>query len=183
MHGSVNQTPDRPAGPTGEACRACGLELERRAFLRTLVLIAAGALAALGATPAEAAALSLGRIRGRGDGSGGPLVYRLPGTEGVEVDRENEVIIARHRATVSAFALSCPHQRSMLKWLAVDGRFQCTKHKSKYGPDGTYQSGRATRNMDRHPIALRDGALLVDRSVLLKSDEDPAAWTAAVIRL
>jgi nitrite reductase/ring-hydroxylating ferredoxin subunit len=178
----MNQTPNGPAAPTGGACKVCGLELERRAFLRTLVLIAGGALAALGATPSEAAAVSLGRIRGRDDG-GGPLVYRLPGTEGVEVDRENEVIIARHRSTVSAFALSCPHQRSMLKWLAADGRFQCTKHKSKYGPDGAYQSGRATRNMDRHPVTLREGALLVDRNVLLQSDEDPAAWAAAIVRL
>jgi len=156
---------------------------ERREFLRTLAGAAAAALAALGAGPRHAAALSFAPIHGERAHDDGPLTYPIPKASGVEIDRDNEIIVARFDGKVSAFALSCPHQRSMLKWRESDGRFQCTKHKSKYSPDGTYQSGRATRNMDRHPISRQGGSLVVDRGKLLKSDDDPAAWAEAVISL
>ncbi|MEZ4585746.1 MAG: Rieske (2Fe-2S) protein [Gemmatimonadales bacterium] len=165
-----------------DRCPACDAP-ERRAFLRTLAGAAAGALVALGAGPREAVALSFAPIRGDRAGGDGPLTYPVPKSSGVEIDRDNEIIVARFDGKVCAFALSCPHQRSMLKWRESEGRFQCTKHKSKYSPDGTYQSGRATRNMDRHPISLEGGSLVVDRTKLLKSDDDPAAWAKAVISL
>jgi Rieske Fe-S protein len=62
-----------------------------------------------------------------------------------------------------------------------DHRFQCTHHDSKYTPDGTYTSGRATRNMDRFPIR-RDGATLhVDVTRVFHSDQDAAGWAAASV--
>ena len=61
------------------------------------------------------------------------------------------------------------------------GRFECTKHDSKYSPDGTYIGGRATRNMDRLRIS-RDGTnVVVDLSNLVKSDAQPAEWKAAML--
>jgi hypothetical protein len=53
-------------------------------------------------------------------------------------------------------------------------RFQCPKHESKYTPNGTFTSGRATRNMDRLNIRHDGDMLAVDLSHMLKSDKDPA---------
>ena len=65
----------------------------------------------------------------------------------------------RFQGVVYAFNLSCPHQNTALKWQPDDQRFQCPKHKSRYQPDGTFISGRATRGMDRlaDPAGGRDG--------------------------
>lgn len=109
--------------------------------------------------------------------------YPTPGEDGVTIDKDNEVVVARYQKAIYAFALSCPHQRTMLKWLGQEGRFQCTKHKSKYQPDGTFISGRATRNMDRHPIKIEGGNVVVDLETTIQSDKEQAAWDAAVVRL
>ena len=91
--------------------------------------------------------------------------------------------MVRHQGRAYAFSLSCPHQRTMLKWRADDARFQCPKHKSKYQPDGTFISGRATRGMDRHAIRLQGRELIVDRAVVYRQDKNPAAWKAAFVSL
>lgn len=109
----------------------------------------------------------------------GDLRYPLPGSDGATVDKTNELIVARVQGKAYAFALSCPHQRTMLKWEADENRFQCPKHHSKYQPDGTFISGRATRGMDRHPIKLEGGALIVDSTVIYRQDRDAALWQAA----
>jgi len=86
---------------------------------------------------------------------------------------------------VYAFALSCPHQNTALKWDDRDHGFQCPKHHSRFQIDGDYidGSGRATRNMDRFAIA-RDGAgVTVDLDKLYQEDTDGAEWAAAVVKL
>jgi nitrite reductase/ring-hydroxylating ferredoxin subunit len=107
--------------------------------------------------------------------------YPLPASDGVTIDRKEQVILVRYQGHVYAFNLSCPHENTALKWLPKDMRFQCPKHESKYQPNGTFMSGRATRNMDRLAIRRDGDALLVDLSHIVKSDADPAAWTAATI--
>jgi hypothetical protein len=37
--------------------------------------------------------------------------------------------------------------------------------------------------MDRLPIRREDNAVMVDLSRIVKSDEDPAGWTAATVAL
>ena len=81
--------------------------------------------------------------------------YPLPQADGVTIDRENEVILVRFQGAVYAFNLACPHEHTALRWRDGDGRFQCPRHESKYKPDGTFISGRATRNMDRLPSGRR----------------------------
>jgi hypothetical protein len=61
---------------------------------------------------------------------------------------------------VFAFNLSCPHENTALHWRQNDLRFQCPRHESKYQPDGTFTSGRATRNMERFAIR-KDGQNVV----------------------
>lgn len=105
--------------------------------------------------------------------------YPLPADGEVSVDRDRELILVRDAGAVYAFALSCPHQRSMLKWREKEGRFRCTKHGSKYEPSGEYVSGRATRGMDRYGVRVEAGQLVVSLDRKFLQDEDPAGWDAA----
>jgi nitrite reductase/ring-hydroxylating ferredoxin subunit len=162
------------------ACRRCGLAISRREFVQDAASLAA-AVAALAGRPEDAHARP--PIRPPAAQPAGTATYPLPPSDGVAIDRENQVILARHRGAIYAFALSCPHQRTMLTWLGREGRFQCPKHKSKYQPDGTFISGRATRNMDRHPIVRNEGGLVVDLDTTVKSDEALIAWSRAAVRL
>ena len=98
-------------------------------------------------------------------------------------DRDNEVILVRFKSVIYAFALSCPHQNTTLRWMASDGRFQCPKHKSKYQPDGIFLSGKATRNMDRHPVRKSGKLVSVNLAVLYRSDKNPTEWAQARLPL
>ena len=113
--------------------------------------------------------------------SGGEMRYPIPPADSVNVDRTAQLIVARDQGHVYVFALSCPHQNNVVKWLPKDHRFQCTKHDSQYKPDGVYNSGRATRNMDRYVIRRDGDSVLVDLHRWVQSDKDPAGWAAAAI--
>ncbi|WP_411280106.1 ubiquinol-cytochrome c reductase iron-sulfur subunit [Gemmatimonas sp.] len=155
-------------------CSGCS---GRRDFLRTALTGAASiaALSALG--PVNAISALVPRA------AGGAVRYTLPAVDGVSIDSANEVILCRSHGEVFAFALSCPHQNTALKTMPKNAGFQCPRHKSKYLPNGTFVSGRATRNMDRLPIT-RDGVqIVVDPDVALASDLDPAKWAAALVKI
>lgn len=109
--------------------------------------------------------------------------YPVPAADGASIDAARQVILMRDSGAVYAFALSCPHENTALKWRARDKRFQCPRHESKYTPDGTFTSGRATRNMDRFPISRAGTEIVVDLSKVYRSDADQAHWQAAVVRL
>jgi Rieske Fe-S protein len=150
----------------------------RRQFLKEATLALGAVMAALSATPREAAAMpfSLGRaLRVLGD----EVTYPLPQSDGATIDRDNEVILVRWKSAVFAFALSCPHQNTALKWLGDDARFQCPKHKSKYQPDGSFISGRATRNMDRFALRKDGKNVVVNLDKLYESDKQKALWDEA----
>lgn len=149
----------------------------RRDFLRTALRGAASvaALSALG--PATAIAAAAPRV------AGGAVRYALPAADGVSIDSTNDVILCRSNGEIFAFALACPHQNTALKAMPKNAGFQCSRHKSKYLPNGTFVSGRATRNMDRLQIA-RDGAqIVVEPEIAFESDVDPAKWAAASVKL
>lgn len=158
-------------------CVGCAVR-DRREFLRA----AGAALLAIGLAPAAARALGVSATAPLAR-RGNKLSYPLPQADGATIDKENAVILVRHAGAAYAFALSCPHQNTALRWLPDDGRFQCPKHKSQYEPDGTFISGRATRGMDRYAISRVGDAISVDLDVLYQEDENKAAWNAAVIRL
>ena len=115
--------------------------------------------------------------------TGGEKRYPIPSSDGATTDRDAQVILVRYQNRVVALALACPHQNAAVKWLPGDGRFQCSKHDSRYTPDGVHTAGRATRNMDRFPVT-RDGAsVVVDLSRVYRSDQDAAGWAAAAISI
>ncbi len=92
-------------------------------------------------------------------------------------------ILVREQQNVYAFNLSCPHQNAAVRWNAGGQRFQCSRHDLKYLPNGSYTSGRATRNMDRFPIRRAGATVIVDTSGIIRSDQNPSVWAAAVVQV
>jgi len=155
-------------------CAGCPIDPDRRALLRA----AGAALASLGLLAMMPRALAAAPRAGRDE-----IRYPMPDSDGVAIDREHGVIVARAAGRVYAFSLACPHQNTALRWNADDRQFQCPKHKSRYQGDGAFIEGRATRAMDRLAVR-RDGAqLVVNADVLYQQDEQPAEWAAAFIEI
>ena len=107
--------------------------------------------------------------------------YPLPAADGVSIDKSKQVILVRYQGKVIAFNLACPHENTALRWKQGSGKFECPKHNSRYTPEGKFLDGRATRNMDRLHITRDGTTVTVDLSKIIKSDEQPAEWAAAVI--
>lgn len=163
----------------GADCTDCTLH-DRRSFLtKTLAAIALASVLLPGVVKAEEmAGYVLYRATRRVDGT---AKYPVPAADGATIDAENEVILVRNGGKVYAFALSCPHQRAMLRIKGGDTAFLCPKHKSEYRIDGEYIRGRATRNMDRRPIRKEGAELVVDIDTTIQSDDEAAAWAAAFV--
>lgn len=159
-----------------DACTDAGAS--RREFLQSAGCFGM-AIALLGVSSTDALALPV--FLTQGTQSGGERRYPIPATDSVNVDRAAQLIVARVQEHVYVFALSCPHQNNVVKWLPKDHRFQCTKHDSQYKPDGVYTTGRATRNLDRYVIRRDGDSVVVDLHRWIQSDKDPAGWAAATI--
>jgi Rieske Fe-S protein len=134
---------------------------------------------AMGLSARDVVALPIGETTG--ERAGNELRYPIPASDSVNIDHTGQAILARVQGHVFVFNLACPHQNAAIKWLQADNRFQCTKHNSKYTPDGTYIAGRATRNLDRFVVRRDGGFVVADLDRLIRSDKDPAAWAAAAI--
>ena len=162
----------------------CFLPTSRRHFLRDSFLAVAGALVAVGMPGAAAFAMPL-EVAEPMRSKGNQHTYAVPAADGAVVDKANEVIVVRWQDSVYAFALSCPHQNTALKWDERDHGFQCPKHHSRFQATGTYieGSGRATRAMDRFAVAHDGAGIRVDLDKLYQEDQDNAQWAAAVIKL
>jgi nitrite reductase/ring-hydroxylating ferredoxin subunit len=173
----TDQEPSAPA----DGCAGCTLH-NRRDFLLDALRAGAAALAAIGMTPAGADAMPLRWITAIA-AAGAERTYAVPAADGVQIDKANEVILARTGKSVYAFALACPHQNTALRWDAGGNRFQCPKHKSRYRADGTFIEGRATRSMDRYAIRMAGTSVAVDVDKLYQEDTDATQWQAAVVTL
>ena len=161
-------------------CNSCPIATPtRRDFVRESLLGITGALATLGIS-SSAAALPVSMIEalGRNDDR---ITYAIPPADGVRIDKNNEVILVRWQQAVYAFNLSCPHQRTALRWNDAAKEFQCPKHKSKYTPIGSFISGRATRGMDRFAIQRQGNNVIVDTDKLYEEDENEAEWKSAFV--
>lgn len=172
--------------PDSNGCESadCFLPSSRRDFLRQTALTVAGALVAVGMSRRDALAMPLELARGT-PRDGKLKSYSIPATDGAQVDRDEDVILVRWQNAVYAFALSCPHQNTALKWEAGDHDFACPKHHSRFRPDGTYVegSGRATRAMDRFGISRAGGNVTIELDKLYQQDDNSAEWAAAVVKL
>ena len=130
--------------------------------------------------PATAAAVPV--LDGGGTQSGpSEYSYPLPTADGVTIDRNAQLILVRFQQRVYVFNLACPHENTALRWKPRDDRFQCPRHESQYQPDGTFVSGRATRNMDRFAVTRAADTVRVDLNRLFRSDQQASEWTAASV--
>jgi len=172
----TDSTPSVPA----DGCAGCSVG-NRRDFIMDALRAGAMALAAVGLSPDGAAAMPrlISALASRGQEHS----YPVPASDGVQIDKDNEVILVRTGKSVYAFALSCPHQNTALRWDASANRFQCPKHKSRYQPDGTFIEGRATWGMDRYAVRLVGSAVMVDIDKLYQEDTNLADWQHAVVTL
>ena len=172
---------DAPA----DGCSSCPVAdaIERRDFFREAAARALTALGALALLPANGAAMSLAFISG--SGSRMAKTYPVPAVDGVSIDKQESVIIARFNDRAYAFSLACPHQNTALRWEERNKRFQCPKHKSRYQPDGVFIEGRATRGLDRFAISREGQAseLQVNLDALYRQDQHRAQWEAAFVPL
>ncbi len=158
----------------GKACSGC--ELGRRGFL---VAAAQSAAAALGMIMVPGLVRALPVLEP--ETAPGERRYAIPAADGVSVDEEASLILARHAGVVYAFSLACPHKRAALRWQPQNARFECPKHKSRYQPDGVFISGRATRSMDRFAIRRDSAFVVADTDRMFREDSHAAAWRAAVV--
>ena len=153
----------------------------RRDFIRNAAAGVAGVIASLGiARSAAALPISLIEAIAR---KGAGITYSIPASDGVHIDKDNEVILVRWQGNVYAFNISCPHQRTELRWNDTAKEFQCPKHKSRYTPSGSFISGRATRGMDRFAIQRAGSNVVVDADTMFEEDENEAQWKAAFVKV
>lgn len=166
-------------------CDGCPLvdegAMKRRDFVREAVAVSLGAIGALAGLADPLPAMPVTFVSG--SGARAARAYPIPAADGVAIDREESVIIARSGQRVFAFSLACPHQNTALRWEAKNNRFQCPKHKSRYQPDGVFIEGRATRGLDRFAVQRDAAQVLVDLDALYRQDKHPAEWAAAFIDL
>jgi Rieske Fe-S protein len=168
---------------TPKDCETCplGEAVERRDFLREALSRTLIAVGAVGLLADRLAAMPVMFTGGRGDRA--DKAYPLPAGDGVAIDKDESVIIARFGERAYAFSLACPHQNTAIRWDASNTRFQCPKHKSRYRPDGTFIEGRATRGLDRFALKLENSQLLVNLDALYREDKNAAEWAAAFVSL
>lgn len=175
-----NPVPSERAEPS--RCGDCPVAAAgRRAFLRDVALVVAGALAT-GVAGRPAVALAESVLETRPTGRRGALrTYALPASDSIAIDTDAELVIARWQSGVYAFSLRCPHRGTRLEWLGGERRIFCPKHKARFRPDGLHESGRQSRDLDRYALRRDGDTVVVDLDVLYRADREPAAWRAAVI--
>jgi nitrite reductase/ring-hydroxylating ferredoxin subunit len=172
---------DMCGGRDDRASGDCTIGTGRRAFLRD-GLLAVAALTAVAGSAAPLEALTRAFATGTTQGRPTLLSYEVPATDGATIDRANRVILVRFQGTIHAFSLECPHKGTMVTWEPQNARFYCPKHKSTFKPEGTRIQGKAPRNLDRHPVRLENGKVLVDRAVEIDGKKDAAGWAAAGVK-
>jgi nitrite reductase/ring-hydroxylating ferredoxin subunit len=157
-------------------CDECPL-VDRRAFLRAASLLSVGATVAF-----TGVANALPVVRGTRL-SAEEKSYPIPAVDGVQIDKDMDVILSRSQGKLYAFNLACPHQNTAIRWDGGKGRFQCPKHKSIYTPDGVFVEGRATRGLDRFATRKDGNSIVVNLDSLFQEDKDNDKWKMAFVTL
>jgi nitrite reductase/ring-hydroxylating ferredoxin subunit len=165
-----------------DPCASCHGAATRREALGRMSAAALLAMAGVALRGGSAEAAPIGETGSTPVGAD-EHSYPIPAEDGVTIDREQQVILVRDQQHLYAFNLACPHENTALRWKQRDDRFQCPRHESQYQPDGTFISGRATRNMDRFAVRRDGDHLVVDLNRLYRSDQQAQDWAAASVAL
>jgi cytochrome b6-f complex iron-sulfur subunit len=105
--------------------------------------------------------------------------FPIPAADGVQIDKDLDLILSRTEGKMFAFSLACPHQNTAIKWEADNHRFQCPKHHSIYTPEGVFVEGRATRGLDRFVVRKDGNSIVVNLDLLMQEAEDGDKWKKA----
>lgn len=167
--------------PSIKRCAGCALG-GRRQFVQDALKAVAAAVGLSAMSGSSGFAQQIAALPNRG-GHPDEKKYPLPTADGVQIDADNDLIVARVGSDAFAFSIACPHQSTAVKWLEADHIFQCPKHKSKFKPNGELISGKAERNLDRLPVKLDGTTLIVDTSREIRSDKDLDGWNGAVAHI
>lgn len=82
--------------------------------------------------------------------------------------REARSWLVRAKGELLALAQRCPHLGCRVPFCEATRRFECPCHGSMYDLGGEYLAGPAPRGMDRHPVAVEDGRVLVDTRTVVQ---------------
>jgi Rieske Fe-S protein len=80
--------------------------------------------------------------------------------------REGRFFVTRAKGELFAVSQKCPHLGCAVPFCEASGRFECPCHGSVYNLAGEWISGPAPRGMDKHPLQIADGRVIVNTAVL-----------------
>lgn len=151
------------------------MDTPRRAFLKFLLILTNGCLAALVGVPVlgyivapiarkrEAMWVELGPAD---DIKPGPPVrrrIRYLAAEGFSKRLHNEIVwVTRNEDEFIVFSSVCPHLGCNVNWNPEAGEYACPCHDGKFSADGSRLSGPPPRGLRRHPARVEDGRVMVE---------------------
>jgi len=90
-------------------------------------------------------------------------------TEGtVQYVLDGRFYVTQYQGGLRALYQKCPHLGCRVPFCESSGRFECPCHGSVYNLTGEYIAGPAPRGMDRFPIEIRDGHVMVDTTSIVE---------------
>lgn len=88
--------------------------------------------------------------------------------------------LVRDENGVMALWQKCTHLGCAVPWVEAEGQFHCPCHGSLYNKHGEVIGGPAPRPMDRFPVTIKDGDVVVDTSKPIERTKfDPSEITKA----
>ena len=76
--------------------------------------------------------------------------------------REGHLYVTRAKGQLFAVSQKCPHLGCRVPFCEGSGRFECPCHGSIYNVAGEHIAGPAPRGMDRYPITIENGKVIVN---------------------
>ena len=105
-------------------------------------------------------------LRPRQQAGFGGLVRTVPEGqvtgEGVVAVPAARSYLTREGEEILALSRKCPHLGCTVPWCDSSGQFECPCHGSVFNRVGEYRQGPAPRGMDRYPVEVVDGLVVVD---------------------
>ncbi len=141
--------------------------ITRRAFLSNMWVWGAGLMGAAGAwtswdllQPIDTGGFG-GQIRGA-------PVDAVPTDAEVLTIPGARAYLTTINGEITALYWKCTHLGCRVPWCDTSGQFECPCHGSVFNRAGDYRAGPAPRGLDRFPIEIQDGIVLIDTSTIIE---------------
>ena len=79
---------------------------------------------------------------------------------------EGRLYLTNAKGDLLALSQKCPHLGCHVPYCESSGRFECPCHGSVFDLGGEWITGPSPRGMDRYPVAVKGGVVLVDTGTL-----------------